>query len=94
MESVRNLNNEPNWSEEITLFGEYDGSGASFCRSRNLSVVRFQYWKQKLGKLSGKNVGKLSPFISVKVAAKVERSALPDARWLADLILSLGDGRR
>lgn len=90
MDSVLEKNNDPNWEEEIALYDEYEGSGASFCRSRGLSVVRFQYWKEKLGKPKQNRVKSFAPFALARLSPKPETTvALPDARWVADIILHL-----
>lgn len=84
------------WPAEVALFAKHTGSLAGFCRSRELSEVRFRYWEQKLRKSSMSKFVSVSPFVSVKVKPKatVSTVGLPDPRWLAELILHLnGSGQ-
>ena len=76
------------WRSELTLLEKYSGSSSEFCRERGLSLYRLKYWQRRLGESeSGKAVA-VSPFIAVAVGT-VAAPSLPDARWVARIVLHL-----
>lgn len=93
MDSTVQLEKEVSWPAEVALFEKHTGSLAGFCRSRGISEHRFRYWEHKLRKPGKSKTVSVSPFVALKVEAKVARG-LPDPRWLAEFVLHLnGSGQ-
>lgn len=85
------------WKEQLRLFTRFKGSQATFCRLHGLSTSTFQYWHRKhFQRERALQIIEPSPFIEVKVEPEVPRSRhnMPDAKWVAELILHLQGGLR
>ena len=87
------------WKSHVEKFKKYGGSAHGYCLSEQISRSTFQNWERKL------RTAKTSCFVPVKVAAvsipaeslrtpSSSRSLLPDAAWVAELILCLQRGAR
>ena len=63
-------------------FARWDGSQASFCEARGVSLTSFQNWRRKLGLVTRRGADARHGFIEVAPAC--------DPVW--DVELSLGDG--
>jgi hypothetical protein len=87
-----NEQKEKFWREQVTLAERREGSLESFCRERGLSPNTLGYWRRKLGTGEMKQVA-LPPFIPVTVDVAASR-ALPDPKWLAELIVHLSEAVR
>lgn len=81
------------WQNQTEAAEKYSGSIEEFCRSRQLTVHTFRYWKKKFAKES-RTMLPLSSFVAVEVTRSTESAALPlpDPRWLAALIRELQVG--
>lgn len=86
------------WRRHIAKAAAYAGSQQSYCRAEEISLHSFQYWKKKFADESRqeRSVKALlpSPFMAVEVerTEQVLPLTLPDARWVAELIIHLQQG--
>ena len=85
-----NIQKTQEWHCRVADAANWPGSLESYCRSKGVSAPALRYWRKKL--VSGKG----SPFVPVEVVAEIEprHRALPDPRWLAELINGLSGGVR
>ena len=82
IESTRIYRTEAEWRALMAEFARWEGSQASFCEARGVSLTSFQNWRRKLGLVTRRGAG--TPHGSVEVAPSC------DPVW--DVELSLGDG--
>lgn len=73
------------------------GSLEGFCKAEGVSPSAFGYWQQKLRSQSvpRKRTSELSPFAKVEIleqASYPTRSSVPNAKWVAEIILHLHRG--
>ena len=78
------------WREQVKMSGEYSGTLSEYCKGQGIHQPSLQYWRKKLGsELS-------SPKQMIAVFSKVEvdlpKAALPEARWVAELVLHIFAG--
>lgn len=78
----RRVRSEAEWRVLMAELESWDGSQASFCESRGVSLKTFQGWRRRLGLTAGAAAGRRGGF--------VELSAGSGQGW--DVELSLGDG--
>lgn len=80
------------WIIHIEAAKNYSGSLESYCRSKQISRPAFYYWKARLAKKS--HPVELSSFVPIEVSRghQSAAAALPDPRWLAELIHHLQGG--
>lgn len=85
------------WSDHIEAAGIYPGSVSAYCRAHGLEVSSFYWWRRKLRA----RPPKCSPpsFLPVVVRdtnaltrQPMPASKLPDARWVAEVMLHLARG--
>ena len=87
------------WQEHVTK-SEEGGSLAVYCQQQRISIPALKYWRRKLGAKPryGKRVlaRERSAFIPVQLttnlSAPPQTLKLPEAKWVAELILHLGAG--
>lgn len=79
---ARTYRGEAEWRRLMSDFEGWEGTQASFCESRGVSLKSFQNWRRRLGLTPRSRVGRSDGFVEVAV------SSGPD--W--DVELSLGDG--
>lgn len=83
------------WRDQVRLFASFNGSQTAFCRHHGLSVSTFQYWHRKFHQTDREvQIVDPSPFIEVQVESAPSRPKMPDAKWVAELILHLQEGMR
>lgn len=91
--------NETRWQERVRLAEAYPGGVSSYCRRAGVSVEALRYWRKKSGAaLATASAVRVSPpvFLPIQVmeaVAPARVQALPDAKWVADVILHLSAGR-
>jgi len=84
------------WRSQIVLAEKFPGSVASFCNTQNISIHTFNYWKNKF-RIEGEPAKAMvpRPFIEVQVERSQSmhrKPELPNAIWLAELIMHLQRG--
>lgn len=94
----KHLDKEEFWREQVRLFATFKGSRREYCRTHGLSANSFQYWYHKCNQTKKRDIQVVapSPFVEVKIDRQAEPSSrnVPDARWVAELILHLQEGLR
>ncbi len=86
------------WEDQVRRSKAHRGSLASYCRQAGIPVSALSYWRKKLAREPGRIDQGKSPFIAVQLgeaaAVPVHTGAprLPDPKWVAQLILQLGQG--
>ena len=84
------------WHEQMEMANKFPGSFEAFCKAQGLSIHTFMYWRQKFSNENKKTKALIpSPFAQVAVEGSspvVLQRALPEAAWLAELILHLQAG--
>ena len=80
--SVRRVRSEDEWQTLMAEFERWDGSQASFCEAKGVSVKTFQCRRRRRGLTGGAAVGRPGGFVEIAAAA--------GPGW--DVELSLGDG--
>ena len=84
------------WKTQLALASKFPGSRAEYCKANNLAYTTFCYWHNKLSDEAKSIPAVVSkPFVQVaveKVHSVSRRSSLPDAKWVAELILHLQGG--
>jgi hypothetical protein len=99
MKSIRkHSEKEKFWRHQMAAAEKFRGSQREFCKSQGLSINMFQYWRYKFereGKSRLSEVAKPTPFVAVEVLQPEHCSGeMPQAQWLAELILHLQRGLR
>ncbi len=86
------------WRRQLELFTQYSGTQSAFCRERGFCPHLLHYWRKRLSGESRRRpprIPTVSPFVPVTVE-RLPRVAptlsLPNAKWLAELILHLQCG--
>ena len=79
---ARMYRSEAEWRRLMSDFEVWDGSQASFCEARGVSLKTFQNWRRRLGLITRSGGGTPDGFVELAV------SSAPG--W--DVELSLGDG--
>lgn len=83
------------WRDQVRSFARFNGSQTAFCRHHGLSVSTFQYWYRKFHQTDREvQIIEPSPFIEVQVESPPSKHNMPDAKWVAELILHLQEGLR
>jgi hypothetical protein len=96
------------WQERLERAESRSGSLESFCREEGVSLPVFNYWRRRIGHLPrrglvNKTQAKVPAFVPVEVThegataerfARADDRALPDPRWVAEIILHLSGVRR
>jgi hypothetical protein len=81
------------WKAHIAQAKYFQGSISKYCRSHDLQVHTFKYWKHRLTKRTPESrLPVPSSFIPVKVSPAeqaVFKKNLPDPKWLAEIIFEL-----
>ena len=80
--STRRPLGKAEWRVVMADFERWNGSQASFCEARGVSLTTFQSWRRRLGLTAGAAAGKSGGFVEIAAAS--------GAVW--DVELSLGDG--
>ncbi len=85
----KNIEKEQLWRGHIDAAANHAGSVASYCRMAGVSPHTFKYWKNRFEDVARPmSKGLRANFIPVEVLPKT-RTAIPDPRWVAELILRL-----
>ena len=79
---ARTYRGEAAWRRLMSDFEVWNGSQASFCEARGVSLKSFQNWRRRLGLITRRSVAAPAGF--------VELAAASGPGW--DVELSLGDG--
>lgn len=94
--SLNRVSKEQTWRERVARAARHSGTVLDFCRREGVSREALRYWQRKL-----KTKQALVPtasFARVEVleVPTVGSRPMPDAKWLAELILHLHEhgGRR
>jgi hypothetical protein len=87
--SARNENQQV-WRARVERASRRKGTILEFCADEGVSREALRYWQRKLDR-QPQRLPTMSPFISVEVLEPAPRR-LPDARWVAELILHLQAG--
>jgi hypothetical protein len=85
------------WTARIEQAEQFRGSTVEFCQKEGLSIHTFRHWKRKLQDLEHKAKPiESNPFARVSVLTQLqpreERRALPDPKWVAEVLLQLHRG--
>lgn len=90
MKATTHASKRKYWQEQINESGKFKGTQKAFCTARNLSIHTFRYWKKHLQPRHDQRKALASPFVPVQVERlSVEKPALPDPLWVAELIFHL-----
>jgi hypothetical protein len=94
----KSVDKERHWREQIALSEKREGTLEAFCRDQSIAVHSLVYWRAKFKKAEDKKSKGLvaSPFVSVQVnepRVLVGRGDAPDAKWCAEFVLHLFEGR-
>jgi len=86
------------WHQQMSMANKFSGSHRAFCKAQGISVHSFAYWRQKFER-QRKQVKSLvpSPFVQLVVEKPMpvlRNQPLPEAAWVAELILHLQMGLR
>lgn len=89
--------NEQVWKSRVERSTRRTGNLEEFCRSEGVSSSSFSYWQNKLRSPSAprKKSRELSAFARVEIlepVSHVPRSSVPNAKWVAEIILHLHRG--
>ena len=92
MKSLSRVNREQVWRDHVATAGRFPGSIESYCRSQNLSATALHYWRRKIStEVRSRPVLTAAQFVRVEIE-RPEPQRMPDAVWVADLILHLARG--
>ena len=85
------------WTARIEQAAQFPGSVVDFCQQEGLSIHTFRYWQRKLKDRERKTKPiESNPFARVSILGqsqpREERRALPDPRWVAEVLLQLHRG--
>lgn len=81
------------WRKRIEASESFAGSEREYCDSQGLSLATFRYWKSKLRvELPAGLVMPTSPFVRVEIERPRPQSKLPDAKWVAEVLMHLSRG--
>ncbi len=81
------------WRKRIEEAEGFAGSERAFCSSQGLSLATFRYWKNKVKKQEPSNlIVTTSPFVRVEIERPRPQSKLPDAKWVAEILMHLSRG--
>ena len=78
--STRDFLGEAEWRALMADYERWDGTQASFCKARGVSLKTFQGWRRKFGLTARAAAGKPGGFVEIAAASD----------W--DVELSLGGG--
>lgn len=92
--------NASKWRDRVERAARHQGELREFCRAEGISLATLRYWQRKPAVAGPATSSDLipttarSPFLGVEVFADVgsQPTRLPDARWVADLIVHLQRG--
>lgn len=94
MKVINRSEKEEFWRGHMSKSARFPGSLAAYCRSEGLSIHTFHYWRKRFAKGENRLPRPVSaPFVEVEIERSPERR-LPDAAWVAELILHLSRGVR
>ncbi len=95
MTSENRIENERAWRQRVARAGAYRGNIKDFCQSEGISREGLRYWQKKISAKGSRpvRVPAVSRFVGVEIVDPIPVVArLPDASWVAELILSLHCG--
>lgn len=91
--------NEARWRKRVAGVREHRGTLTSYCHAQGISLEALKYWRNKLEAKSVVQAARSSvrpqPFVPIQVVSPEPMRtglSLPDARWVAELILHLSAG--
>ena len=104
--SIIRSKSEDVWRDRVGRASRRSGSIAAFCKAEGISSQALSYWQQKLRHVARRRAvvptprataRTASPFVGVEImeseGSKVPSgSRLPEAKWIAELILHLTRG--
>ena len=88
------------WREHLIAAGNFSGTAAEYCRQHDLNHKTFSFYKVRMG--FSKPRGRPKAFVAVKpktpeakvaLPSKESRKSIPDARWLAEFVTALLEGK-
>ena len=87
------------WEARFESFKTFPGTIESFCKTEKIAVSAFYKWRQKLSphvvlKRRKKTKSRFLPVVVSEMSARPveERNHLPEARWVAEVMLHLVRG--
>lgn len=89
------VENERLWRTRVAQASHYEGGKGAYCRLHGISRGALRYWEKKIGAQSSGRSSRaqalplVRPFVEVEVGSVMARPALPDPRWVAELIIHL-----
>lgn len=87
---------EKRWQERLEAANVHPGGLAAYCRENQVSRSALDYWRKKIRKATLQRLNQPRPFIPIEVLEAELRIAnkpvLPDAKWVAEVILHLCAG--
>lgn len=93
--------NKEFWKRKVDEARAFAGTDTEFCRQQGLNNTTFKNWKYRFSIGDGKRSGRSSrtkpsrakwPFAAVQVKVPQMNVHLPDARWVAEVILHMQRG--
>ena len=92
---TKSISKREYWRQQLIAAERFPGSLREFCKHKGISLNTFQYWRNKFSNESqGQLIQTPNPFVTVAVEQTQVMSSMPDARWLAELILHLQTGSK
>lgn len=83
------------WRQQSIAAERFSGTLKEFCKHKGISLNTLQYWRHKFSnEAKGHQNQTPNPFVTVAVEQAQVLSSLPDAKWVAELILHLQTGAR
>lgn len=92
---TKSISKREYWRQHIIASERFPGSLREFCKHKGISLSNFHYWRNKFSNESqGQLIQNPNPFVPVAVEQTQVMSSMPDASWLAELILHLQMGSK
>ena len=92
------IEKEKYWQEHLRLAREHKAGPTSYCRAVGISIMSLSYWRKRCERRPLAKIHERSAFIPIQIlnpeipAVRSLERELPDAKWVADLILHLSAG--
>jgi len=92
------IEKEKYWQEHLRLAREHKAGPTSYCRAAGISIKSLSYWRKRCERHRITKPDGRSAFIPIQIlnpeipAVRALERELPDAKWVADVILHLSVG--
>ncbi len=100
LETVVSGSGDNFWREHLIAAGNFSGTDGEYCREHDLNHKAFSFYKIKMGfrKPRGRSkafveVKPKAPEIKVATRSREFKKSIPDARWLAEFVTALLEGK-